>query len=53
VEFIKTVILLPDTKLPKDIPQELIGGDFTCDFTQVVQGLSDIDGDQVGGHLVV
>lgn len=34
--------LFPDTELTKNIPQQIICGDFTCDLTQVVQGSTDV-----------
>ncbi len=43
--------LLADTKLPENIPEDLIGGHFTGDGTQLIQRLTDIDGDQIGGDV--
>ena len=42
--------LLPDTEILKDIAEDLVGGDLAGDFTQVVQYLSNILGQQVGGQ---
>lgn len=44
--------LLSNAKLPENIPQQLLGGDFAGDGAQVVQGLADINGNQVGWCVV-
>jgi hypothetical protein len=35
---------LSDTELPENIPQDFVGGNFTGDGAEVVQGGADIDG---------
>ncbi len=42
------VQLFPDTEILEDVAQDFIGGDFTGDFTQVVEGFADVLGQQVG-----
>jgi hypothetical protein len=39
--------LLSDTELGKDISKDLVGGDFSGDFAQVVKHLADVLGKQV------
>ena len=41
--------LFPDTEILEDIAQDLVGGDFTCDLTQVVQYFTDVLGQQIVG----
>ncbi len=45
--------LLPDTKLTENIPQQIVCWYITRDGTEVVHGLADIHGDEVGGDLVL
>jgi hypothetical protein len=40
--------LLSDTEIGKDISEEVFSCDLTCDFAEVVECLSDVDGDEVG-----
>ena len=41
------VSLLSDTELRKDVPEDLVGGDFSGDLADVVDDLADVLGDKV------
>lgn len=41
--------LFPDAKLPKDISQDFVGGDWAGDGADVVNGFTDVLGNQIGG----
>ena len=41
--------LFPDAKPLKDIPQHFVGGDFAEDGGEVVEGLAEVFGEEVGG----
>ena len=41
---------LADTKIPKNIPQNLVGGDVAGDGAEVVEGFAQVLGDKVGGE---
>ncbi len=45
--------LLPDTKLRKNIIQQIIRGDLSGDLTEVMKGMADVLGQEVVGDLVV
>ena len=40
---------LPDAEPLKDIPKDFVGGDFTEDGGEVVEGLAEVFGEEVGG----
>ena len=40
---------LSNTKLAENIPEDLIGSDFACNFAQEMKDLSDIHGQEVAG----
>ncbi len=40
---------LTDAKPLKDIPEDLVGGDFAEDGGEVVKGLAEVFGEEVGG----
>ena len=40
---------LPDAEPLKDIPEDLVGGDFAEDGGEVVEGLAEVFGEEVGG----
>ena len=44
--------LLPDTKLRKNIPQQIIRRDLSRDLAQVMQGAADVDGEEIAGDAV-
>ena len=44
----KYTLLLPNTKLPEDIPEHLVGGDFAGDGAEMVKDFAEILGDEVG-----
>jgi hypothetical protein len=39
--------LLSDTKIGKDVSEQIVGSDFSRDFAEVVKCLSDVNGDEV------
>ena len=39
---------LPDTEPLKDIPEDFVGGDFAEDGGEVVEGLAEVFGEEVG-----
>ena len=41
---------LADTKIPKNIPQNLVGGDVAGDGAEVVEGFAQVLGKKVGGE---
>ena len=41
--------LFPDAEPLKDIPQDFVGGDFAEDGGEVVEGLAEVFGEEVGG----
>lgn len=41
-------ILLPDAKMLENIPQHLVRGDFAEDGAEVVEGLAEVFGEEVG-----
>lgn len=40
---------LPDAEPLKDIPKDFVGGDFAEDGGEVVEGLAEVFGEEVGG----
>ena len=42
--------LFSDTKIPKNIPQNFVGGDVAGDGAEVVEGFAEVLGDKVGGE---
>ena len=40
---------LADTEPLKDIPEDFVGGDFAEDGGEVVEGLAEVFGEEVGG----
>jgi hypothetical protein len=45
--------LFSNTKLRKYIPQQILRGDYTSDFSEVVEGFADVDGKEVARDIVV
>ena len=45
--------LLPNTKLSKDIPQQVLRRDIPCNRSEVEHGLTDVHRDEVGSDLHV
>ena len=43
-----SVYLLPDAKMLENIPQHLVRGDFAEDGAEVVEGLAEVFGEEVG-----
>ena len=43
--------LLPYTKLPEYVAEDLFGVDFADDFADVEDGFADVLGEEVGGEL--
>lgn len=43
--------LLADAELSEDVPQDFVGGDFTGDGADVVEGFADVLGDEFRGDL--
>ena len=41
--------LFPDAEPLKDIPKDFVGGDFAEDGGEVVEGLAEVFGEEVGG----
>ena len=41
--------LFPNTKIPKNIPQNFVGGDVAGDGAEVVEGFAQVLGKKVGG----
>ena len=41
-------VLFPDAKISKDVPEDFVGGDFTNDGAEVVDGFADVLGGEVG-----
>lgn len=41
-------VSLPDAKMLENIPQHLVRGDFTEDGAEVVEGLAEVFGEEVG-----
>lgn len=41
-------VLFSDAEIPEDIAEDFVGGDFTDDGAEVVDGFSDVLGDEVG-----
>ena len=39
----------PDAEPLKDIPEDFVGGDFAEDGGEVVEGLAEVFGEEVGG----
>ena len=44
--------LLPNTKLTKDIIQQILSGDAASDFTEVVQGLADVHSEEIIANAI-
>lgn len=42
-------VSLPDAEPLKDIPKDFVGGDFAEDGGEVVEGLAEVFGEEVGG----
>ena len=43
-----SVYLFPDAKMLENIPQHLVRGDFAEDGAEVVEGLAEVFGEEVG-----
>ena len=43
-----TYFLLTDAEVPEDVPEDFVGGDFTNDGAEVVDGFADVLGGEVG-----
>ena len=43
--------LLSDAKVRKDVPEDFVGGDFTNDGAEVVDGFADVLGGEVGWEV--
>ena len=43
------MLLFPDAKMLENIPQHLVRGDFAEDGAEVVEGLAEVFGEEVGG----
>ena len=41
-------VLFPDAEVPEDVPEDFVGGDFTNDGAEVVDGFADVLGGEVG-----
>ena len=41
--------LFPNAEPLKDIPEDFVGGDFAEDGAEVVEGLAEVFGEEVGG----
>jgi hypothetical protein len=44
-------VLFSDAKVRKDVPQNFVGGDFTNDRAEVVDGFADVLGGEVGWEV--
>ena len=42
------IVLFSDAKIPEDISQDFVGGDFAHDGAEVVDGFADVLGGEVG-----
>ena len=42
--------LFPDAKIPENVPQDFVGGDFADDGAEVVDGFADVLGGEVCGE---
>jgi hypothetical protein len=45
--------LFPDAEFAEDVAEDFFIGDFTCDCAQVVKCLFDINGNQIGGDVIL
>ena len=45
--------LLADAKIPEDVPEDFVGGDFADDGADVVEGFADVLGQKVGGEGII
>ena len=43
--------LLTDAEILKDVPEDFVGGDFTNDAADVVDGFADVLGGEVGWEV--
>ena len=43
-------VLFSDTEPRENIPEDFVGGDFSEDGGEVVEGLAKVFGDEVGGE---
>lgn len=50
ISFVRS---LPDTKLAKYIPQQIIRRDLACNFTEMVQSAANIDREKVARDAVI
>ena len=46
------MVLLPDAKIPEDISEDFVGGDFSDDGAEVVDGFANVLGGEVGREAV-
>ena len=45
--------LLPNTKLPENIREQIVAGNFSRDLAEIMQGFLDILGEQIAGKIIV
>ena len=45
---INSYALFPDAEIPENVTQNFVGGDFTNDGSEVVDGFADVLGGEVG-----
>ena len=46
--FLSFAVLFTDTEVPEDVAEDFVGGDFTNDGAEVVDGFADVLGGEVG-----
>ena len=46
--FLSCAVLFTDAEVPEDVAEDFVGGDFTNDGAEVVDGFADVLGGEVG-----